>query len=516
MNNEIFTIKANDFGPLNHFDIDIKPLTIFIGPNNSGKSYTAMFLYSVLKANQTFLSYIVSPFFRPPISRMSHTEMVHYNRFIQMKLQDVHEGFYKEDSNKLENKILSEWIDKVSKEIEDKKKYIIDFSALPDDLKKLFYELLIGDFTARFEKIISTTFASTLKELERISSKKGMNFYFNSKILSYSFRYYKGELFLDNFYCEDIENLIFIIGRGEKNNTSTKKNKIFITVKEGKIDKKILINNILSILFQKWGKSMINFLEAADINYLPAARSGLLQGHKVLAASFVEMASMAGIKPMNIPALSGVVSDFIVKLFQYEMRRRQGDFGDIATFIEKEMIKGAVRVDYDKHSYPEISYVVLDSKIPLHKTSSMVSEIAPFVLYLRHIIQNNSYLIIEEPEAHLHPDIQRIFARVIARLVRKGVKVIITTHSDILLQQLNNQIFMSNLKDDELTEYGYLKEDCLGPSEVSAYLFRCLDNLEGAISEKIEIDKNGISDEEFAIIIDKLYNQTANLRQKIE
>ncbi|VVB96828.1 AAA ATPase domain protein [uncultured archaeon] len=514
MNTGIFSIKANDFGPLNHLDIDIKPLTIFIGPNNSGKSYTAMLIYSILKANQNFLGYIVSPFYRS--YRVPTRAMLHYNRFIQMRLQEGTEDFYKVETGKLENKIISEWMDTVSKEIEDKKKDIIEFSAFPNDLKKLFYEILIGDFKDRFEKIISTTFASTLKELERFGSKKAINFYFKSKMLSYSFRLYKGELFLESFFCDDIEKLIFVIERGEKNNISTKKNKIFICVKDGKIDKKNLLNNILGILFEKWGKAMNNFLEATDINYLPAARSGLLQGHKVLAASFVEMASMAGIKPMNIPALSGVVSDFIVKLFQYEMRRRQGDFDDIATFIEKEMINGSIRVDYDKHSYPEISYVVSNSRIPLHKTSSMVSEIAPFVLYLRHIIQKNSFLIIEEPEAHLHPDIQRIFARVIARLVRKGVKVIITTHSDILLQQLNNQIFMSNLNENDLIESGYSREDCLVSSEVGAYLFRYSDKIDGAVSEKIEIDENGISDEEFAIIIDKLYNQTANLRQKIK
>ncbi len=35
-------IEAKDFGPISSAKITLKPLTLFIGPNNSGKSYAAM------------------------------------------------------------------------------------------------------------------------------------------------------------------------------------------------------------------------------------------------------------------------------------------------------------------------------------------------------------------------------------------------------------------------------------------------------------------------------------------
>ena len=47
----------------------------------------------------------------------------------------------------------------------------------------------------------------------------------------------------------------------------------------------------------------------------------------------------------------------------------------------------------------------------------MVSELAPLVLFLRGIIQPNDTLIIEEPEAHLHPAAQTKVALTLARLV---------------------------------------------------------------------------------------------------
>ena len=44
-------IKLTDFGPLNNGEIEIKPLSIFIGRNMSGKSYAAMLIYSIFSCN---------------------------------------------------------------------------------------------------------------------------------------------------------------------------------------------------------------------------------------------------------------------------------------------------------------------------------------------------------------------------------------------------------------------------------------------------------------------------------
>lgn len=41
--------EVTDFGPIAHGAVDLKPLTIFMGPNNSGKSYMALALYAMTK-----------------------------------------------------------------------------------------------------------------------------------------------------------------------------------------------------------------------------------------------------------------------------------------------------------------------------------------------------------------------------------------------------------------------------------------------------------------------------------
>ena len=41
-------IKIKNFGPIKEADIGIAPLTIFVGPNSSGKSYSALLIHSLL------------------------------------------------------------------------------------------------------------------------------------------------------------------------------------------------------------------------------------------------------------------------------------------------------------------------------------------------------------------------------------------------------------------------------------------------------------------------------------
>ena len=75
----------------------------------------------------------------------------------------------------------------------------------------------------------------------------------------------------------------------------------------------------------------------------------------------------------------------------------------------------------------------------------MVSELTPVVLYLRHVIRPGEVLIIEEPESHLHPKMQVEFIRHLAAAVRAGARIMITTHSEWVLDALANLVHLSDL-----------------------------------------------------------------------
>ena len=206
--------------------------------------------------------------------------------------------------------------------------------------------------------------------------------------------------------------------------------------------------------------------------YLPAARSGILLGHKTLTSLIVGRASLAWIEPMEIPKLPGVITDLIqALLFLGRTDKPTKDIQKVVAFLEGEVTKGTVDVD-PQEEYPDIFYQNTSGKYRLHQVSSMVAEIAPLILFLKYLIRSGDLFIIEEPESHIDADNQRLLARAIAMLVHAGVQVLVTTHSDYFVSQLNNLLLLSQHSLSRRTPRGYTRADILDPSNVAAYEFR--------------------------------------------
>ena len=54
MKNNNIKLEVSNLGPIADASISLKPLTIFIGPNNAGKSYLAIFIYALLNCMSPF------------------------------------------------------------------------------------------------------------------------------------------------------------------------------------------------------------------------------------------------------------------------------------------------------------------------------------------------------------------------------------------------------------------------------------------------------------------------------
>ena len=96
-------------------------------------------------------------------------------------------------------------------------------------------------------------------------------------------------------------------------------------------------------------------------------------------------------------------------------------------------------------------------------------------------------LMIDEPELNLHPDAQRLMARLIVYLVNNGIKVAVSTHSDYFIKEINSLIMLKNSfeeKDDILQRYGYKGFDSLDADKVIAYHFK------NGTAEKMLIEQN--------------------------
>ena len=206
--------------------------------------------------------------------------------------------------------------------------------------------------------------------------------------------------------------------------------------------------------------------------YLPASRTGFMLTYAQLIENSLQISFSQDLHE-NTSTLTLPYVDFLQLITKFEINKKDSKkYTEIIEYIEKNMTKGNLSIKKDM--LPVIKYQPegSDKEIPLYVASSIVSEISPLLLVLKSGI-NFKAMIIEEPEAHLHPELQQKMARLIINMVNLGIPVWITTHSDTILQHINN---MMKLKNHERSvelqqEYGYKKTDLLGKEDIQMYQF---------------------------------------------
>ncbi|MBK8444832.1 MAG: AAA family ATPase [Sphingobacteriales bacterium] len=150
--------------------------------------------------------------------------------------------------------------------------------------------------------------------------------------------------------------------------------------------------------------------------------------------------------------------------------KQKSSFNDFADEIEREILKGQVLVSKEG----EVEFIpkgTKKTKLPVHLSASVVKSLASLVIYFRHMASEGDFIIIDEPEMSLHPDNQVLMARIIAKIVNRGFKVLISTHSDYIVRELNNLI-MLQAKPAFAKKYKYSADMMLDPEKIAVLLFR--------------------------------------------
>jgi predicted ATPase len=116
----------------------------------------------------------------------------------------------------------------------------------------------------------------------------------------------------------------------------------------------------------------------------------------------------------------------------------------------RDKIKTILKADYQHGNSGE---VLVDKRflkpVSLDKASSGQQEVVWILLTLLSLIleDNKSFVVIEEPEAHLYPKTQAQVVEYIAQFfnAKEGNEMIITTHSPYILTVLNNLLFAKQI-----------------------------------------------------------------------
>ena len=190
-----------------------------------------------------------------------------------------------------------------------------------------------------------------------------------------------------------------------------------------------------------------------------------------------------------------------------DLRKQRSDvYGDRLFNDIRTLMGGDYAASRDEIEFRSVTRGSRRFAIPLHLASSSARGLSDLYFFLRHVARKNHLLIIDEPESHLDTANQILLARLLARTVKTGVKVLLTTHSDYLIKEINNLIMLNSSfrnKADVVMKLEYADDDCLAPERIRAYIAA-----KNSIT-KCEIDKLGIDMPNFDETINKI-NDVAN------
>ena len=424
-----------NIGPIKEAELELGDLTIIAGQNNTGKTYLAYTLYG-------FLQFWNNGF---PVHRR-----IKYSKKINEKIKEIAQQIEKTGAASMEldeYKGIRRW--------------------LVSEIYKFFSSEIIHQvFSSSKSEFEDVYFQLQLQENDQIIEKE------------VSIRSDRDKIIFKAFVKD--ENLIFEIEGPEDIERYAIVRGIY-TLLEKTIRSDYLDPWIFSA--ERFGISL--FYKELDFtkNRLVEELQNLSEDKKFDPFRFIRKQSARYAKPIkdNI--------DYTRDLLN--IQKQKSELEDDGVSWIKKMIGGSYKVVKDEIRFISTARRKNKFNIPLHLASSSVRGLSDLYFYLKHIAVPGQLLIIDEPESHLSPKNQILMARLLLFCVNQGIKVLITTHSDYIIREINNLIMLHGDfdKKDEFLEghkKDYTEDDHLNPESVRAYICE-----EGGLT-RCNIDEQGI------------------------
>ena len=402
----LWTLYVENFGRIERADIDVSPLTLFVGDNNSGKSYLLALLYGLMCADK-------------------------YDILANLC----------EDSSEYQK--CAEWLEKA---IEQGKQ--------------------VGDFETPFDDCAYAVFESLLNRILQSNQKEILRSIFNNDLsagnISVTFSRGKNETL----------RLIFA---GESLDSVTLSFSFRMSLALKRLQPRDRIKTaVVVILTQLITRGFSKLNDLFHVVLLPTDRAGLLLVYKILAKDAFSRAYGPNQKQDASLFLTSPLTDFLGNLATINPEKSYSANEFIVRFIEDNIIHGKIIVS-NEMPLPDFYYLPEKTEIalPMSLSSDVVKQMTPLLAILQH--QPIDALCIEEPEINLHPELQQMAARTLIKLVNAGTPVFAATHSDIILQHLNNMIKLNNLpaarKQNLAARYGFDWDELISADKISIYQF---------------------------------------------
>jgi len=456
--------KIKNLGKIKEADIEVKPLTVFVGKNGTHKSYMAHVVYGIA----------------------TYPDIIDVIKILEELIYSNEENFIK-----IVEEILG------LRNLKKKKEIYLKSSELKS-LTEYFLKLFMEEINKEIQDSIGEVF----------HSKKHFS---NLKV--------KIDMKLDNIPFKDIT--LSVNSKEDKispYNTNVSfqlKDKLYGLLKEFLMENYFLFKNVYYFPSSRTG-----FVLAFDdiVAGVFRERFGGRSTTKLTQPIIDFLSNFADIKTKSF--IDILVSDYLSE--KEFLKREKEKIKRLLLFLEKRILKGQIleKKEYDKYTKFIFKPSNSEEELELHITSSATIELLPLIEFLKNFsVLDNKLLIIEEPEAHLHPKAQIEIAKFLTLLVNNGINILITTHSDYIIHEISNCIKLFNLSEEEKKEF--LKREgledypdiAISQDKVATYLFK--ENKDRIDIERLKVNKFGIEDKNFEDVIDELFERSTTLGEKL-
>ena len=408
-----FQLNIKNIGKLDDAKIRIGQFTVFAGPNNTGKSTVSKLLYSLFDATnvnhaEVYINKLTDSFFKYFEALEGHLEKLDEQLYpIRNKIGTLHDQVVNPPIGDLEG--LDKIIPGLSETAENAQEM---FSTIRPELESFLEEdndvLGSPDFSMNNIDEIERSLTKLEGRIKGAKAKKFITQGFKSKIR---------ENLMQNFQVARVSGLT------GKDDTPSE----FSIEKIGKFEfssSKIELN-----LNGVWLRESQKFPRFSNLIYLESPvywkLKNALEGLRI----------HPRYRHRERVQLSGVPGYFydLASAFKHEYT------GDIAfpdlyeRLTGKDVLGGKIAIS----ASGDLSFQENGRSFSLPLTAMGVANLGILALLIeRKILDEDSILFIDEPEAHLHPAWQVVMAETLFDLAKGGVNVVIATHSADILKWL--------------------------------------------------------------------------------
>lgn len=168
----------------------------------------------------------------------------------------------------------------------------------------------------------------------------------------------------------------------------------------------------------------------------------ILGNYQMLDSTFVLPPSRGPILTEQILPTTGMYSEFLNDMAGLNRTKPRPDTAsEIVLQLFRTILEGEVKKEETTYIY-----TTNDTSMPVSAAAASIREIAPLQILAKKQDVSKCAILVEEPEAHLHPLKQRMMADIIGALSHNGAIMQITTHSDYFLRRLNELIMFAKAK----------------------------------------------------------------------